>query len=177
MMQDSRTFRVISPLRHLAPAFITCLVALGIVYFTLETDEKWIVGIVAGVMAVGLGLGLWLTTRTRLEITPQQIIYHGAGYRVRSSWDNITGCEMRVLGASDIECLILRKPGMEMSGWMSVGAKLMPAANVAAVLSGRPPDYTSIQSYANLIPVGIFDTNWRTGEIGALIAQYAPDAL
>ena len=172
--EQVRTFRVLSTLRVMVPALVASVAALAVVFITLDAETYWIIGVIAAVLLVGLGLGAWLTTRARLEISPQQITYYAAGYLVRSSWNNITGWEKRVIGASEIDCLILREPGMEMGMWMRVGAKLMPAASIAGALSGRPINTNSLEDSAYLIPVGMFDRTWRIGEIGRLIERYAP---
>lgn len=172
-----RTFRVSDPTRYLRSAVLVCVGTLILLFVISEPDERWISLIVAIPMAIGLGMGWWLMTRTKLEITPDEIAYHAIGYKVRSSWNNVEGWGKSVQGMHEIESLILREPGMELSGWMRVAYQLMPAANIAALLSGRPIQVSQLDRLSGVIPVAMFDQAWRDGEIGALIRQYAPQAL
>lgn len=172
-----QTFRVSDPTRYLRTAVLVCVGTLILLFVIAEPDERWTVLIVAIPMALGLGLGWWLMTRTRLEIMPDEIVYHAIGFKVRSSWNNVEGWGKSVQGIHDIESLILREPGMELSGWMRAAYALMPAANVAALLSGRPVQVNQLDQSSSVIPVGMFDPAWRDGAIGALIRQYAPEAF
>lgn len=172
----SRTFRVRDPLPLLRPAALACLVALAVVFFTLEDDgTRWtILLILSGVLLFALAVCYWLMTRTRLEITSEGVIYHAIGYRVRSSWSNLEGWGKRLQGAVDLDCLILREPGIELSGWLRLSYQLLPFMNAASLVTGQGYQPNQLKQYRSVIPVAAFDANWYTGEIGSLIKQYAP---
>lgn len=173
-----RMFRVSNPTRYLRTAALVCFGTLILLFLVTGSEEYGMLTIffLGVVMAIGLGIGWWVMTRTRLELTPDEIVYHSIGYKVRSSWENVEGWGKRVQGVHDIDSLILREPGMELSGWMRAGDALMPVMNIAALLSGRPIRVSQLDSYSDVIPVGMFDQAWRDGEIGALVRQYAPGA-
>ncbi len=175
-MHGTQTFRVRSVVRLLLPAIAACAVTMGILLVATEAEGRYAVWIVGGVLLVGLGIGAWLTTRARLVITPETITYHGIGYRVRARWGDIVGHGRRVMGVQDVESLILRGSGLEMSGWMALVYRLMPAVMVTSALSGRPLP-GNLQGLEDAIPVGMFDRDWRTGEIGGLVRGYAPEAF
>jgi hypothetical protein len=63
-----------------------------------------------------------------------------------------------------------------MSGWMSFTYRLMPFLQVVSALDGRyiPASLAGIE---DAIPVGLFDHEWRTGELGSIIRGYAPAAI
>lgn len=81
------------------------------------------------------------------------------------------------MGASDYESPILRAPGIQMSGWMATLYQLMPAASVVALVGGNAAPSDGLAGQEDAIPVGLFDRDWRTGPIGALVRQYAPTAF
>lgn len=170
-------FRVRDPLPLLRPAFLACLVAFGVVFFVMEGEHRWTISaILGGVLLFSLALAYWLMTITRLEIMPDAVIYHAIGYRVRSSWGNVAGVGRRLQGAVDLDCLILREPGMELAWWMRLGYQVLPLVNIAALVSGQGYVPNQLAQYAGVIPVEMFDKQWYSGEIGRLIQQYAPKA-
>jgi hypothetical protein len=163
--------------RTLGPLLATCVVTMVILLVVTPADEWSVVGIVGLVLLFGVGLSAWLVTRTRLEISPEGITYHAIGYLVRGRWDDVARVEKRVIGASDVESLILREPGIRMSGWMDLSYRFLPVAAVLGALQGRHVPATPLAQLADAIPVGTFDPDWRTGEIGALVRRYAPQAF
>ena len=171
-----QTFRVRSVLRTLGPLIVTCVITVGILLAVTPSADWWIVGIVGGVLLLAVGIAVWLMGRTRLEVSPQRITYHAIGYRVAGPWTDVTGVADRVMGASSYESLILRTPGIEMSGWLGSMYRLMPFLQVVSALDGRyiPASLAGIE---DAIPVGMFDKDWRTGEIGSIVRSYAPAAL
>lgn len=172
-----QTFRINNPLRLLAPLILTSIVTLGILLAVTEQAARWTIWIVGGVLVFSVGIAAWLMTRTRLQISSDGITYHGIGYRVASTWSNLAGYGKRVMGAQDIESLILSEPGIELAGWLRLGYRLMPAAQLVALLDGRVIVPHSLRNYADAIPVGMFDHHWRSGEIGALVRRYAPQVF
>ncbi len=175
--EPKQTFRVRDPLPLLRPAFFACLLAFGVVFFVSEPETRGIVsGVLGGVLLFSLALGYWLMTITRLEISPEGIVYHAIGYRVRSSWGNVTGTARRLQGALELDCLMLREPGMELSWWMRLSYQLLPLMNIVALLSGHAYQPNQLDRYASVIPVEMFDRQWYSGEIGRLIQRYAPAA-
>ncbi len=171
-----RTFRVRSVLRTLGPLLVTCVVTMGILLAITPSEDWWIVGIVGGVLLLSVGIAFWLMRRTRLDVSPAGITYHAIGYRVAGTWADITGVAERVMGASSYESLILRAPGIEMSGWMAFTYRLMPFLQVVSALDGRYIP-ASLAGLEDAIPVGMFDRDWRTGEIGSVVRSYAPAAV
>lgn len=172
-----KTFRVRSVLRQLGPLLVTCLVTMVILFAVTEPEGWFAVWATGAILLVAIGIVAWLVTRTRLDIGPDGIAYHAIGYRVVGRWDDVVGHGKRVMGVSDVECLVLRGPAIVMSGWLAAGYRLMPAASLVAVFSGRTVTPERIADYADVIPVGVFDPDWRTGEIGAMVRRYAPQAL
>jgi hypothetical protein len=163
-------------LRTLGPALAACAFAMVVLLVVTPPDEWWIAGIVGVVLLVSLGIAAWLVTLTKLVVSPEGITYHAIGYRVTGTWSDVTGYAERVMGASSPESLILRKPGIHMSGWMSFTYRLVPFLQVVSALDGRyiPASLTGIE---DAIPVGLFDHEWRTGELGSIIRGYAPAAI
>jgi hypothetical protein len=171
-----RTFRVRSITRQVAPLIVVSIITIGLLLVITEPEGRIGVWFVAAILVLAVALAAWLVTRTRLEIGPDGVTYHGIGFRVRSRWDNVAGSAKRVMGMHDIDSLILREPGIELSGWMELGYRLVPAASVVAAMNGRVIP-ASLSGYEDAIPVGMFDGDWRRGEIGSLIRSYAPRAL
>jgi hypothetical protein len=171
------TFRVKSMLRQLAPLLVTCAVTMVILLAVTEPEARIAVWATGGVLLVAIGIVAWLVTRTRLDIGPEGITYHAIGFRVVAAWDDLVGYGKRVMGVSEVECLVLRGSGMEVSRWLAAGYRLLPLASILSMFSGRPMSSERISDYADVIPVGVFDSDWRTGGIGALVRQYAPRAF
>lgn len=175
--QSTRIFRVRDPLPMLRPAFFACLFAFAVVFLVSEPETRGIISLVlGGVLLFSLLVCYWLMTITRLEISPEGIVYHAIGYKVRSSWSNITGTARRLQGALELDCLILRQPGMELSWWMRLGYQILPLVNIISLFSGQAYQPNELYRYEGVIPVEVFDKNWRSGEIGSLIKRYAPQA-
>ena len=171
-----RTFRVRSMLRTLGPLLATCLVTMGILLAVTPSDERWIVGIVGGVLLLSVGIAAWLLRLTRLEVGPAGIVYHAIGYRVAGTWSDVTGYAERTSGMNTYESLILGRPGIEMSGWMAFTYRLMPFLEVVSALDGRYIP-ASLAGVEDAIPVGLFDRDWRTGDLGSIVRGYAPTAF
>lgn len=93
----------------------------------------------------------------RLSISSNGIVYHQIDYSVFARWDQIAYIEECKAGRVRTYCFFLR--GYELRGF-----------NPLAKLSGLHP-----QKYS--IPVGLFDKNWRDGNLGREIEQYAPHLL
>jgi hypothetical protein len=163
-------------LRTLGPLLATCAVTMGILLAVTPSDEWWIAGIVGGVLLVSVGIAAWLLRLTRLDAGPDGIAYHAIGYRVAGAWADVTGYAERTSGMHTYEALILSRSGIEMSGWMSFAYRLMPLAQVVSALDGRyiPASLAGIE---DAIPVGLFDHDWRSGELGSIVRSYAPGAL
>lgn len=172
----TQVFRVNSPIRLLTPVIGISAVTIGIIFLASKPDEHWIVLVIGGVLLVSIAIVAWLVTRTHLDVSAREITYHAIGYRVRSSWGNLDGWGKRVQGTQELDCLILREPGMELSRWLAIGYQLLPFMNVAALVTGRTVHDSQLDLYANVIPVGMFDPDWHGGAIGAVIQRYAPQA-
>lgn len=171
------TFRVRSMLRQLGPLLATSAVTMVILLLVTEPEAHIAVWATGGVLLLAIGIVAWLVTRTRLDIGPDGITYHAIGFRVVARWDDLVGYGKRVMGMSEVECLVLRGSGMEVSGWLAAGYRLMPLASILSMFSGRPMSADRMSDYADVIPIGVFDSDWRTGAIGALVRQYAPHAF
>ena len=163
-------------LRTLLPVMATGVLTIGILLAVTPSDEWWIVGIVAGVLVIAIAIAAWLVTLTKLVVSPEGISYHAIGYRVTGTWADVTGCAERTSGMHTYEALILGRPGIEMSGWMSFAYRLMPFLQVVSALDGRYVP-RSVAGVEDAIPVGLFDKDWRTGELGSIVRGYAPTAF
>lgn len=172
-----RTFRINSPLQQMGMAIAACVIALVIVFLTLPPGDTWIILLLAAVLLFSLGLAYGLLTRTRLTVSSDGITFYGIGYHVASTWNNLKGYGTRTLGAKSVESLILTQPGIEVSGWMKAAYALMPVAEIASAAQGRVFIPQGLSRYQDVIPVSMFDKDWRSGELGALIQQYAPQAF
>lgn len=173
----TRTFRIRSLTRQLWPLVITCLVTMGILLVVTDADSRPLLLIVGAVLVLAVLLAAWLLSRTKLEIGPEGVTYHAIGYRVRGRWPDVLGYDHRLLGASDVESLILRQSGLEMAGWLAAGSSIAELFSWLSIFSDRPQPRPSWRELGDAIPVGTFDSDWRNGEIGALVRQYAPTAM
>jgi hypothetical protein len=171
-----RIFRVRSVIRTLGPLIVTAIITLGILLAVTPAVDWWIVGVVGVALLGSVGVAAWLVGRTRLEVSPAGITYHAIGYRVSGTWGDVTGHATRTMGASSVDSLILRTSGLELSGWMAFAYRLLPFAQVVSVLDGRYIPAPAA-TYEDAIPVGLFDRDWRTGEIGSVVRAYAPKAF
>jgi hypothetical protein len=82
-----------------------------------------------------------------------------------------------VQGSLELDCVLLREPGMEMAGWLRLGYQLLSFMNAASPATGRGYHPNQLSRYHNVIPVGMFDRDWQTGEIGSLVRRYAPQVF
>jgi hypothetical protein len=108
-------------------------------------------------------------------VTPAGIVYHNLGYRIATSWENVTGVGAIPSGSSSYEGLLLRQPGTEADAWLNAGTKAAPLLALVGAFTGRfvtrvgHPD-----DLGNGIPVSLFDPAWQEDALGATIRRYAP---
>ena len=95
---------------------------------------------------------------------------------MRSTWDNLEGYGKRKMRSVTYEALILRQPNIERSSWVGASFFLMPKVEAAAPNGGKTSIPLVLAKYQDFIPVSMFARDWRSGELGALIKQYAPQA-
>ena len=172
-----RTFRITSLLRMMTPGIGVCVLTVVILFVVLRPSERIFILPVAALLVLAMALAAWLSTRTRLVISPEGIAYYGIGYRVRSSWENVEGYAKRVMGVNSVECLILRQPGIELDRWLDLGYKALPVAQGAALATGQAVPRNHLNRYEDAIPVSLFAEDWRSSEIGVLVKRYAPQAF
>jgi hypothetical protein len=95
--------------------------------------------------------GLYTYWQEQLVISPEGVMYDsGQFYRIRTTWENISGIYHHKWLHRDF--LLLRNRGVEGSPLMTFG----------------------INKLARLIPLTRFGRRWREGPIGADIARFAP---
>jgi hypothetical protein len=153
----SRTFRVASPFKAVLPAVLAGVLGSVIVVLVVGPEERnmaWI--FMAVVLLLSLGLSVSLVRQQRLEVTDKGMRYYAPGFRVFSPWENVQDCTRRALGMPSYDVLLVRNPVIDKSWWVLPG---------------------SLKGYDNMIPVGLFSDEWRTGELGELVKRYAPEAF
>src|SRR5664279_4872580 len=144
-----QTFRYATPLKTLTPLIVTCVFTVGLIYVVSKPTERTALPFVIAVMVFSVALAWWLMSRTRLEVSSDGITHYSIGYNVRSTWDNVIGYGKRTLGSQTVESLILREPGIEVSGWMQLGYRLMPVAEIASAARGRYFVPRGLSGYSN----------------------------
>jgi hypothetical protein len=93
----------------------------------------------------------------RLTVSGRGIFYYQVGYGIFAKWDQIESIDECKAGRVRTDCITLKD--YELKGFKSL-----------TKFSGlRPHRYS--------IPVGLFDRNWREGNLGRDIKQYAPQLL
>lgn len=168
-----RSFRVHSLLRWLAWPALVCGIAVLLIAVVSKPEERVILPWMVLFMAVVLGIVALFIYSVRLEVSPEGIVCYYPGMRIRTSWDNIEGYAYRTMSGWKLMSLVLREPGLEISGWMR------PFVGFSAAM----PTYDgmrmrrSVSEMEKAIPVSMFAADWRTGDLGALIRQYAPEAF
>ena len=144
----------------------------------LDTASQVVIGVGAAILAA-LGIATCVAfLNIRLVVGPAGIAYYSWGYRLRTTWDNVQGTGELWTTGGMIRGLQLREPALEMDGWLRVGRGAIPVMSTIGALSGRGlPRSGSMAGYERIIPAGYFAQDWETGELGALIRRYAPQAL
>jgi hypothetical protein len=176
------------PLMWRLYAFIFPALGLGVSFFLLQlvfTSSQPTGGGTKAVAIVGSAIILAISfavfvavMRIRLEVSPEGIVYYGIGYRVRTTWGNITGMGDVWTGRQSSKGLLLNEPGLEMSRWLGSGVKALPFLNVINGLTGHGTNTTGdINAYGKIIPVGSLLRHWEEGKLGETIRRYAPQAF
>jgi hypothetical protein len=124
-------------------------------------------------MAIVLAIVAFFIYLVRLEVSPEGIVCYYPGMRIRSTWDNIEGYGYRTMSGWKLMSLVLRRPGLEISGWMKPLMSITTAMPTIESVQAR----RGLSEMENTIPVSMFAANWRESELGALIRQYAPEAF
>ncbi len=172
-----KTYRVSSPLKLLTPVILALVFTFVLLAVVSKPDERAFLPYLGIIFVIVLGIVYWFMSLTRLDVSSDGIIYYSVGYRVRSTWPNVQGYGKRVMGSHDVDCLILRESGLEMSRWMQIGLILQPVGRVAGALQGRYIGSVRMDNYAVWIPVGMYAEDWRNGELGEYVRRYAPEAF
>ncbi len=172
-----KTYRVASPLKVLTPVMATLAFTLVLIAAVSKPQDRIVLPYMLVFFALVIAIVYWLMSRTRLEVSSDGITYYSIGYKVRSTWPNIEGYGKRLMGSQNVECLILRESGLEMSRWMQLGLILQPVGQVAGAIQGRTIHSVNMEDYAVWIPIGLYAENWRLSELGDTVKRYAPQAF
>ncbi|MBN1429393.1 MAG: hypothetical protein JXB07_13555 [Anaerolineae bacterium] len=166
-----RVFRpaIIPALLPVGAAIIIVLVLAGITSDPSDRDWIWI--------AAGLFLGVFVVVAiivrlVTLTLSLEGLTYNTLVYRVHANWSDLSGVTTTIMGSRSVESIVTRHPVVEGGFWL----KILPLAWFTAVLTGNLSPFDS-GNRKDLIPVSIFDNNWRAGEIGTLVGHFAPQAL
>jgi hypothetical protein len=100
-------------------------------------------------------LEIYSALSIRLTTSSEGIMYHQVGYGIFAKWDQIESIGECTAGRVRTECLLLNEFKVR-------GIKQL------ANLSGLRPKGKSI-------PIGLFDRNWRDGDLGQDINEHAPN--
>jgi len=131
--------------------------------------------VIGALILLDLGAAVALAiVRTELILSSEGIIFHGIGYGVRTSWENVQQFGEIWAGNRLQQGLLLRDSGLEVSPWLQTLIGIQPALRVAAILGGRYIRSSSLKGYDQLIPVTFFDPDWKNGAIGATVRHEAP---
>lgn len=171
LSSSKRTFRVHSMLRWLATPTIACVVILVIIFAVSEPRDRVILPWMVLIMAIALGFAALMIYIMRLEISSEGILYGLPGMRMRTTWDNIEGYAFRTSASGQYTALVLRQPG-QLSGWMMPLLGLSTAMPTVEGMRAR----RGKSEFEKSIPISMFAPDWRDGDLGALIRQYAPAA-
>jgi hypothetical protein len=167
-----QTFRIPTPWRYVAQPLVIMAVTMAIVWIAAPDVAPMVLTLLGAAMLLGLGLGVFGTYRARLEVSETEIVYYGWGYSVGSRWDNLVGYARRPMSIYSVESLILNAPGARFNPILEAGLKVARWTRPRGGPHGMglsEPDRVGI-------PVGMFDKDWRSGEIGAIVQRYAPTA-
>ncbi|MCC7206203.1 MAG: hypothetical protein IT323_02790 [Anaerolineae bacterium] len=172
LSSSKRTFRVHSLVRWLATPAIACAVIVAIIYFVSEPRDRVILPWMILILGIALGFVALLLYMVRLEISPDGILYGLPGIRVRTAWDNIEGYAFRSSASGQYTALVMRQPA-QISGWLT---PLMGFSAAMPTIEGMRAR-RGIGEMEKAIPISMFAADWRDGELGSLIRQYAPAAF
>jgi hypothetical protein len=149
-----KTFYVASPLRALRPLILTCAATFGVFNVILPSDQHGALAVLIGIMAVALITATVFVFQSHLDISEREIVFSAPGYRVCSTWVDLTGCARRRIQTQRVEVLLTAQAEIRLS-WWARGTK-----------------------NRDFIPVSWFEKNhWRKGDLGRIIEHYAPHAF
>lgn len=167
-----RMFRVPRPWKY-APAPLAIMAAtLALVWIAAPDQAPVVLSSLAVIMLVGLGIGLWITSQVRLEVSDTEIVFRGWGYSVSSRWDNLLGYSRRPMGVYTVEALIPRSPGAQFHPFLEKALRIYRWTSLRGGPHGlglSEPDWVGI-------PIGLFAENWRESDLGRIVQRYAPTA-
>lgn len=164
-----KTFRLQNPIWQMRYSAATVIVALVIFIATAHPDAV-VLAAAVGLCVVLLLAALWLITRSRLEITDSTVAYRGLGWIVSAPWDLVIGYGTRANGPTRCEALILSQARLKANPLMVYFHPLMVFTSGSASVRLARTDPC-------MIPVSLFEREWRGGEIGRLVRQHAPQGL
>lgn len=97
------------------------LAATLVLMWLLAPDQAPVIfTLLAGIMLVSLGLGLWVSSQVRLEVSNSAILFRGWGYRVSSNWEDLLGYSRRSMGVFTVEALTPILPMWSSIRWWRV---------------------------------------------------------
>src|SRR5574341_1576330 len=167
-----RIFRVPNPWKY-APAPLAIMAAtLALLWIVAPGQAPVVFALVAGIMLVGLGLGIVIVSQLRLEVSDSGIVFRGWGYGVSSRWDNLLGHSRRPMGMFTVETLIPRSPDVVFHPLVEWGLRLVCWNS----LRGGPHGLGLAEPEWVGIPVGLFAENWRESDLGRIVQRSAPTA-
>ena len=129
---------------------LAMLIALVRIWQTAAVDLGSTIIALVGLLVLISGFAI------RLVISQSGIEYHQVGYSIRSAWDR----NLRI--------------GSSRAGWVYADSLIITQYEVHGLkwlsrISGMRPK--------GAVPLSLFDSSWRTSELGRAIMQYAPHLL
>jgi hypothetical protein len=133
-----KVFRAPNPWNY-APAPLAIMAAtLVLIWIAAPGQAPVVFALLAGIMLIGFGPGLWINSQLRLEVSHSAIVFWGWGYRVRSRWDIPPGYGRRPMGVFTVEALIPCFPGAQFHPLLERALRAAWAGIIRAGLGGHP---------------------------------------
>jgi len=106
-----------------------------------------------------LTFGLQRRHRPVLRFSDRGLAFEAGHFVLRSGWDNVDRIEVADLPSGTVECLVLDEPSLH---W------------AADAVTRRT---VSRRGWDRLVPIGDFEDDWRTGDVGDALRRWAPHLL
>jgi hypothetical protein len=156
--------------RFLYPAILLALVLVLGVGLQQPFDPRLALICTAAFLVIFGIAALLLYDGIRLVVSDEGIEYRNMGFHV----DSLARITLR---RSATEAL-LRRDGLQTSGWFRVGMALLPATSALRFVSGHGYRSSTVDMsvYSHAIPVGHF-SGWKRGSLREEIQRRAPQAF
>ena len=125
-------------------------------------------------------IGLWLGSAAfsvQLVVTAHGLVYDAMGYAIRSSWANLASLGESSSASGRVTGVLLRQPGLEVSGWLNATRVIYPILTVLNWLRGWlvTPRVSTMDDH--FIPLGFFVSDLENSELMNDLRRYAPQVF